>query len=739
MKPIFTLVLSVLLLTALSQAGIAQTTVNITASANTSTFSSNPICSNCNVVLSPGVTLTVDNTASCSNCTFTGGTVSILSGSNFNLSGVDSFKNETVLLGASFNMNTLTFYGDTVAFNASMNLSNGRTDIDSSRVSVNAALTLNKGTIYKDSLHLNSNLTFTNSVDSFAYSNIDVASGVAISVSQGPVINSTFSFAGSSSMNFINGMTSTGSNYYLGGTSTLSSSSTTLSGDNVVMTGTSNSFSTTNSLTTTNSNISMNGSGGTFSASSLTSTGGSITAATGSSISITNAINLTNTPVTLAGGTFSGSSLTTSGGSFTDNSTTVKITNAINLTNTPTTINSSNFAASSLTTSGGSFTVAASNVKTTNAISFTNTPAAFSGSDLSANSLTTSGSSLSLASTIAALTNADNFSGTAVTMSGNAKLTGNSGSLSTGASLTMSGTSSIVVTNGFNVSASVALMNGSSSLSSGSLSVSGGSWFKIGDGTLGALGTSAHVSISGGFSVDNTSLVGIANNNNYLQTTNSTLKTNTISCGGGGTQNACATGFVYGCATINSTGGTACTVLAIADLNLTAVPASATTVDLSWSDAQSATASYYLVERSTGDSAWTTIVTLDAGGYTAGDYHFEDQAAPAGTDDYRIARVDPNGAILYSKTVSVTIARTASTIGIYPNPATGHTFFVTTSNTGELVVNVYTMTGQLLQRASLKGQLQYPVQLPAQLLPGTAVIVQTISQAGTQAFPLLLR
>jgi len=701
MKPIFARIVSILLLAAFSQAGIAQTIVNITTNTNSSIYGPGVFCTTCIINISPGVTLTFNSSCGCNGCTFSGGTVAFVAGSSFALSGVDSFKNETVLINQPFTAASgVTFYGDSVAFSTTMNLSNGRTDIDSSRVSVNAALTLNKGTIYKDSLHLNSNLTFTNSTDSFAYSNIDVASGVAVSVSQGPVINSTFSFAGSSSINFINGMTSTGSNYYLGGTSTMSSSSTTLSGDNIVMTGTSNSFLTTNSLTTTNSNISMNGSGGTFSASSLTSTGGSITAATGSAIKITNAINLTTTPVTLTGSTFSGSSLTTS---------------------------------------GGSFTATGSTVNSTNAISLTNTPAAFTSSALKGNSLTTSGSTFGLNNSTDTITNADNFSGTAVTMSGNSTLTGNSGGLSTGASLTMSGTSSISVTNAFNVSASVAVMNGSSTLSANSMSVTGGSWFKIGDGTLGTLATSAHVSISNGFSVDNTSLLGIAGNNNYLFIPSNALSSNNISCGGGGTQNACTTGRVYGCATINHTGGTACTVLAIADLNLTAVPASATAVDLSWSDAQSATASDYLVERSTSDNVWTTIVTLDAGGYTAGDYHFEDQAAPAGTVDYRIARVDPNGAILYSKTVSVTIARTATTIGIYPNPATGHTFFVTTSNTGELVVNVYTMTGQLLQRASLKGQMQYPIQLPAQLLPGTAVIVQTISQAGTQAFPLLLR
>ena len=69
----------------------------------------------------------------------------------------------------------------------------------------------------------------------------------------------------------------------------------------------------------------------------------------------------------------------------------------------------------------------------------------------------------------------------------------------------------------------------------------------------------------------------------------------------------------------------------------------------------------------------------------------------------------------------------------------GHTFFVTVPNTGQLVVKVFTLTGQLVTRTTLQGQTQYQVQLPAQVLPGTAVIVQIIQTEQTLSFPLLLR
>ncbi|HEY4060806.1 MAG TPA: hypothetical protein VGM30_02840 [Puia sp.] len=647
------------LITGISLSAEAQTTYPITANVSTSSFGTGAICSDCNIVISPGVTVTINSTCSCNNCTFTGGTVLIVPGSNFTLSGTDSFKNETVLISQTFNMNTLVFYGDTVAFNASINLSGGRTDIDSSRVSVNAALTLNKGTIYKDSLHLNSNLTFTNSVDSFAYSNVDVASGAKISANQSSIINTTFGFAGSSSMNVINGMTSTGSNYYLDGTSTISSTSTTLSGDKIVMSGSTNSFSTVNSLNMTNTDVTMKTTGAsTFSANSLTASGGSVTAGNNSTIKSTNAINLTNTNIDLTSAVFSGNSLSVSGGSISAAGSAVKITNAINLT------------------------------------------------------------------------------GTAMTMTGNSTLTGNSGSLSN-SSLTMSGTASVTVTNAFGLSSgSQAYLYGNNTLTANSMSVSGGSFVRIGDGTL---ANTAHITISNGFSVDNSSLFGISNFNNYLSTTNNSLKNNTISCGGGGSQHSCSTGLVYGCGTISNNAGLACTVLAVADMTLSASAAGPGQTALSFTDGETTTADHYLIQRNANNSEWTTIYTMNAGGYTSGEYHFTDADAPAGAIEYRIERIDGNGKATYSFVASVMIDARAGLIAIHPNPATGGTFYITTPSTAPMVVNIYTMTGQLLLRTSLKGQTQYPVHLPSQSLSAGSIVVQTIGQESTQTFILLVR
>jgi hypothetical protein len=795
MKPtLYTVVFIFLIGTSLSSA--AQTLISVNSS---TTMNSGSICSNCIVKIASGVTLTLDGTVSCTTCTFTGGTVVVKSGSNITLNGVDSFKNSTVYINQSFNQNNnITFYGDTVAFNASMNFGNGRTNIDSSRVSINAALTLKSGTLDKDSLHVNANLTLSNATDTFSNSNVTVASGKQISTNTTNFINNVFSFNGSSSMNVSNGMTSSGTSYYLSGTSTISSSSTSLSGDNVVMNGTTNGFTTSNTLTMTNTTVTMNsstsssmtgntmtasggsitgtagasfaisnavsltntpilmtGSGASFSSGSLTATSGSLTAGSGASMSITNATNLTNTPVTVTSGTFSAgsttltggnfsatgstvnfASLTTSGISFTASGSNVTSTNAVNMTNTTASFTNVNFQGNSLTTSGGSITTLNSNLTSTNAINFTNTPVSFQGGLMKGNSLSVSGSSFDLNNTPVTITNADNFTNATVTMSGTASLTGNSGSLS-GSTMTMNGTSSVSVTNAWNVDGSAMYLNGDATLSSGSMNDSHHSWFKIGDGTI---GSTAHTSVSGGFSVDNTSNVGIANNNNYLYIPSgpNSLKNNTISCNGGGTQHSCSTGYVYGCGTISSSTGVGCIILATAKIDLTATPAGPGQVSIVFADQETSAADHYLVQRNAGDNQWNTISTVNAGTYT-GEYRYTDADAPAGSIEYRIERIDPDGKVLYSSVATVNVEANSSTISIHPNPATGGTFYITTSYTGELIVNVFTLTGQLLYHTEGKGQTQYGIRLPAQAQGLGSVIVQTISQAGSRTFTVLVR
>jgi len=659
MKPTLPAVLFTLI-TAISLSANAQTPrtyTPITSSFSSSVYASGTICTNCELVLSPGVTITINSTCACDNCTFVGGTVDITTGSSFTLSGVDSFENETVVLNKPFTDSSLTFYGDTVSVTAAMTLPGVQTVIDSSRVGFTSNLTLGQTSLAK----------------------------------------STLSLSGSSILKVNSNMTSSGDTYKLAGTSSINSTANTnLSGDNIIMSGSTNSFTSGYTLTTTNTNFTLNGTAGTLTASQgYNATGGSITAATGSNISSAYAATFYRTAINLTGTTFTASQgFTTSGAGSTFMATSSTIAGsggAVSLDSTATSITSSTLTAQSLTTSIGSFKATSSTITTTNAINLTNTADTLISSNYTGQSLTTSG-------------------GTFYSSNSNTNFT---------YAATMTGTQ--------------AKLAGSSAFTAQSLTLQTGSWFAIGDGST---GSTAHDSLTYGLSTDATSTLAIANYNNSLR---STSATGTANCSGA-YPHACATDYVYGCATIKNNGTPVyCTVLAAASINLSAAVAGADQVALTWTDNETGNAAdHYSIQRYTGNDDWTDIGTVAAGS-ASGDYYFTDANAPAGNVDYRIQRTDADGNILYSDVASVNLALPNSTLSIYPNPAIGGHFYINTPYTGEMVVNVYTSTGQLLLHTSLQGQTQYSIQLPVQNLSLSAVVVQTVSKNGNGAFMVLVR
>ena len=347
------------------------------------------------------------------------------------------------------------------------------------------------------------------------------------------------------------------------------------------------------------------------------------------------------------------------------------------------------------------------------------------------------------------------FTNSTLSMTAGGKVHFNSNTSLTNSSITLNGNAVTDDTGPITMSGSQLYMYGNTSMTpvAGPIALSNTSTIFVGDGSNGSTAYLNMNSVgSNNLQLDATSLVKIANGNNYYYNsgtyqytnasgTSSSVSTasNTISCNHGavtGHDNSCALNYVYGCATMSSS-AVACTILATADMNLSAT-VSGNNVVLDFTDGDPATADHYVIERSTGGD-WTTIATLNAGGYSTGEFHYTDANPPAGDCQYRIERTDRNGKTLYSTVSTVTIARAAEEIGIHPNPATGGTFYITTPYTDEMILNVYTITGQLITRNSLKGQTQYAIHLPAaSLSPGT-VVVQTISQAGTRSFTVLVR
>jgi hypothetical protein len=579
-----------------------------------------------------------------------------------------SFDNDTVIINTSINPQSMNFSGDSVAINAKVNYSLGGTTISNSHISVNGQLSFSSATLTNDSIHLNADMSFSNATDAFSGDHVDVANGVTLSTEAATYTNSVFAFNGNAQLKDANGLTSTGTSWYLNQTSSITSnSSTSFTSSTVVMTGT-NSFSASNALPVTNSDITIDA-GSSLTASSLTVTGGAID--NGGTLKSSNAVTLTGDTLSMSG---------------------------------TSTISASSFSASNNGSINGSVTMSGTS------------------------SITSS--------------NAVTFSGTNVNMSGSSTMTGSSGSAATD-TLSMSGNASITVTNNFAVNGSDASLGGNSVLSAGSVTVENTGFILIGDNS----GGNAHLLSRNQLQVLDHSSISIDGHNNYFQTNANSIQTasgnvpitsTTGSCGGSG-ENSCAMGKVYGCATMNSGGAAGCVSLALADVSLTAKLAGADAVNLSWTDARSNTAVNYLVQRSAGNNEWTTLTTIDANAYTD-DYQFEDRNTPAGTLGYRIARTDRDGDTEYSTISGITTSNARNnTISLFPNPVSGRTFYLTVPNTNRLVLNVYTLTGQLIMRTTLQGQTQYPLQLPSQLSPGATVVVQAIQADQSASFPLLLR
>ena len=349
----------------------------------------------------------------------------------------------------------------------------------------------------------------------------------------------------------------------------------------------------------------------------------------------------------------------------------------------------------------------------------------------------------------------NNFTNTNFAITGTSSISSTAGLSLTNSNFSFSASSYLNNNGGtFTASSSTLSFNDSSHFQSSSAAViKNNSEILIGDGTL---ASKAYMFYNAGTALNiyDNSMIKVANGNNSYQngnpykytnasnaTTSYNTSSNSISCNPAPAvhtyANSCTANYVYGCATLNSAGALGCTTLAITDLDLSLTVTGKYTVALTWSDVNNKDADRFQVQRSTNGQDWVTIGTEVASGYSTGEYYFNDAAASAGTDYYRLLRTDKDGAVLYSKVITAMIDTTPATISIYPNPVTGHTFTIKTGTADAVLVNIFNLSGQLLFRTSLKGQTQYPVNLPASITPGNYMVVQVISNEGTQAFNIL--
>jgi hypothetical protein len=569
--------------------------------------------------------------------------------------------------------------GVVLTVNSNVSCSNC-TFIGGTIIFASGTVTLGSTTTFKnDTVLINHALN----IQSMNFNGDSVAINAAVTYSMNgtTVTNSAVSVAASLAFN-----SATLTNDRIYSTAAISSNGLTVSGTTIKVTGTTVNATAT---TITGSNITLNGTSTWNTNSALTTTGSHFTLSSASTLTSSGAMTMTGGAITSAGKIKSGGALTLAGD-------TVTLTGGY-------------MAGSSVTT------------KANGTISTL---------------LTLSGGARDSTNGTMTMTNTD------VALLDSAGIKGSSLTYSIG-SISLSYKSFLAPANALTLTTATVTMNDSSYITAGSMTIQTGSYVTIGDGSSTSM---ANINVQNALKVLDTSTLAISGHKNYFTTnsgnftggTHSYSSSPNINCGGP-SQNACQAKFTFGCATMNASGAIACVVLAAADLQFSARPSANNTVNLVWSDPQYSTADHYLVERNSAGSDWTTLTTIAAGGYDAGNYHFEDASAPAGTNFYRIVRVDHDGATLYSATSSVTLAPITTGISIFPNPATGHTFNLATPDSKPFILNIYTLTGQLVMRTTLRGQTQYPVRLPAQLLPGSTVIVQTIEPKQTTSFPLLLR
>lgn len=263
----------------------------------------------------------------------------------------------------------------------------------------------------------------------------------------------------------------------------------------------------------------------------------------------------------------------------------------------------------------------------------------------------------------------------------------------------------------------------------------------------GTITSNAYIKMNGPtLNIYDNSSISIKNKNNYYfnwgsynSPTNSTsysTSSNSMNCGGAN-PHACSAPSVYGCATLSSSGASACTVLPVS-LNNFAAEYISNHVELTWSTAEEINFDHFVIERSPDAGSWQSLGTVYSKYSSIGNtYYFTDGAVLSNTTYYRLRIVDKDGKISYSKIININTGDITNQVSIFPNPIINLTFNLKFSSPDAAIVNVFTIEGKLLFNASLQGQTQYQLKLPSSAASGNYLLVQVISRGKTNVFNIL--
>ena len=450
--------------------------------------------------------------------------------------------------------------------------------------------------------------------------------------------------------------------------------------------------------------------GFTFKSSTISNT--TINAAT--SFTLSNATSLNNVTLNMSAG-----SLTSNSGLITNNS------------------NLSFSGSSSMTSNGG--------------MNATGSTFTFSGSgDMSSNGgLTTDNSSFNLSGSGNMTSNGGlDATGSNFTFSGSGDLKSNGGLDASVSNFTFSGAGSMTSNGTTSASNSTFTFDNSNSLTSSDLDLDGsflyfndnahltasaaeldnGSKIVAGDGSK---TSGAYVYFNGLVTLDDAaSYVIISNSNNYMHSYKGYK-------GGGNSYATAVNGnpVFYGGAVLSSTGTLPITVLPLTIGDLSGTVISAHDVKISWTLSDASGRESMQIERSTDATHFTAIAPIAVTG-SAADYTYTDESPNAGENDYRIKLTGTDGAISYSKIISVKIAATDGSLRVFPNPCSGGNFQIRFPAVQSAMIRVFTLDGKLLYMSTVNGQSQYAVHVPG-AGETRILVVQIITKEKTSSFNLV--
>jgi hypothetical protein len=181
----------------------------------------------------------------------------------------------------------------------------------------------------------------------------------------------------------------------------------------------------------------------------------------------------------------------------------------------------------------------------------------------------------------------------------------------------------------------------------------------------------------------------------------------------GGTTGTCAKGIVFGPAITSYISGFdffgfgLSTALPVVLVQFVADKNDDGSVKVSWATSQEQNSSYYDVERSGDQAAWTKIGTVKAKGYssTTSNYSLNDPLPINGTGYYRLKMVDLDGKFTYSKAVAVSNVKNNQALVIYSNPFTDMIRLkISVSRPQNLSITVSDMVGKTYISQSYQAQ-----------------------------------